>query len=126
MKFDVKHVIWAVVLAVLWAVLGWLMGLLGEAGMYIAALLMLLVTYGFFYYAFKDVKGIMDGLMTGIVYAVVFLVVGLIFHLIAWGGGTNVFINFTGWDMFGSIGFWLGLVGFVLFTTFLGWVNEQK
>ena len=128
MKFDVKHVIWAAVLAVLWAVLGWLFGLMGEAGVYIATILMLLVSYGFFYYAFKDVKGIMDGLMVGIVYAIVFLIVAIILYYISWGTGFNPFatFNFSGWDMFGTLGFWLGLVGFLLFTMFLGWVNEQK
>lgn len=128
MKFDVKHIIFALLISVGWIVLSWILAQIpGGVGSFLTSILMLAWIFGLFVYGMKDVKGLGEGFVAGLVYAIIFAVVGIIFHYIAWGG-TFPFMVFTGdyGAFFGWPGWWGELIGIGLFGGMLGWINEQK
>lgn len=127
MKFDVKHIIYALLISIGWIVLSWLFGKIPEVGVFLNTILMFLWIFGLLVYAMKDVKGLGDGIVTGLIYAIVFAIVTIIFSYINWGG-TFPFMIFDGnyGTFFGWPGWWGDLVGIALFGGMLGWINEQK
>ncbi|HUN18139.1 MAG TPA: hypothetical protein PLJ05_00930 [Caldisericia bacterium] len=128
MKFDVKHIIFALLISIGWIVLSWIFAQIGGGvGGFLNTILMFIWIFGLLVYAMKDVKGLADGVVTGLIYAIVFAIVTIIFHYIGWGG-TFPFMVFTGdyGAFFGWPGWWGDLVGIALFGGMLGWINEQK
>ena len=151
-KFEMKHIIMALVISVGWMIIGWVLGMIPGIGSFIASVIQLAWTVGILVYAFKDVKGYMEGIMTGITYAAVFLAVSILFQgIISWGGSFyvhwfspmgNLMSSLesalggmfggggaapTYWSMmFGWPGIWGQVIGFLVFTAMLGWINTQK
>ena len=131
MKFEYKHILWALVIAIGWVLLSWLPGLIfaniPSVGDFIVRVLSLVWIYGLVYAGMKSVKGLTNGLVTGLIYGLVFAVVSIIFHYIAWGG-TPPYISFGGeWGaFFGWPGMWGELIAVILFGGCIGWVNESK
>lgn len=62
MKFDVKHIIYALLISIGWIVLSWLFGKIPEVGVFLNTILMFLWIFGLLVYAMKDVKGLGDGI----------------------------------------------------------------
>lgn len=127
MKFDVKHIIFALLISIGWIVLSWIFGKIPGVGEFLYSILMLAWVYGLFVYGMKDVKGLGDGFVTGLIYAIIFAIVAIIFSYIPWGGEVP-FMKFAGdyGAFFGWPGWWGDLVGIALFGGMLGWINEQK
>ncbi len=127
MEFDMKHVINALVLGIVYWLLGWLLGLMGVLGTTIWGIIMTALLFGGLAYFLKDVKGLMNGIFVGIIYAVVFLALAIVLGLIPGIGGGVPFYTFGGWaGMFGWPGIWVATLGLLLLTGVYGWVNEQK
>lgn len=127
MKFDVKHIIYALLISIGWIVLSWIFAQIPEVGGFLNTILMFIWVFGLFVYAMKDVKGLGNGFVTGLIYAIIFAIITIIFSYIPWGEKFP-FMVFTGdyGAFFGWPGWWGDLVGIALFGGMLGWINEQK
>ncbi len=128
MEFDKKHVMYALVIAVLFAVLAWLFVNVIKID-WLWTVLKIALVYGGLAFAFRGVKGVGNAIMVGIVYIVVFLVVAILVMLIKWPGAAiyplNVLTTFK--DMFVAWpGIWVPTIAHLLFFAVLGWANEQK
>jgi hypothetical protein len=125
MEFEMKHVMYAVVIALVYLVVGWILSLFGLTGMYIFMVLVTTLVYGGAVYALREVKNCMEGLMTGLVYVVVWAVLAIIFGLINFGGAP-LFERLSFGSMFGFPGIWIPAATFLLFAMALGYINKQK
>ncbi len=121
-----KHLLYALVISVGWVVIAGLLMLIPTVGEIVLGLIMMAWIWGGLYYALKEVKGVTNGIMAGILYAIVFAIVAIVFHYISWGGALPI-IGFGGdWALFfGWPGWWLPLIGFIVFAAFVSWVNEK-
>lgn len=142
-KDITRHIIWALVISVGWWLLTWIFGLI-NLGVYLRPILNLVFVFGLLFYAI-NVKGWMHGLIAGLIYAVVFLVVHVVVVLLLKNPlPDGEMLNFFGNAVYGNNvwttanpadwtaifkwpeGIYLPLIGFLLFTSFIGWANEHK
>jgi uncharacterized protein involved in cysteine biosynthesis len=127
MEFDMKHVVNALILGIVYWLLGWILNLIPGIGGTIWSIIMTALLFGGLAYCLKDVKGFMNGVIIGIMYAIVFLVLAIIIGLIPGIGGGVPFYTFVSWaGMFTWPGIWVTTLGILLLTGAYGWVNEQK
>ncbi len=129
-KDITRHIIWALVISVGWWLVTWLLGMLGQLGGWITTILFFTFLFGLLFYAING-KGWMHGLIAGIIYAVVFIVVNIIVVILLKNPLANGVIYFFNYPSFAEMfkwdtGVYLPLVGFLLFTSFIGWANDHK
>lgn len=131
-----KHFLNALIIAVLFALLAWLLVDVIKVKE-IWNLLKWAVFFGGVVWCMKDVKGITNGVLAGLIYALVFLVVAVIVNFIPFLNYAALYSldtaaavlsikessigAFFSWE-----GVWVPTIAFVLFTAVVGWVKEQK
>ncbi len=140
MKFDQKHLMYALAIGIAYFVVAMVCGWLGSIGMFIWAIVFFTLFVGGMIYAFKDVKGYMEGIMTGLVYVVVFAGLYIVAVLIGITAILPYFEPITAMAslfgaafggsalkvIFGWPGIWLPSIALLVFTAALGWLNENK
>jgi hypothetical protein len=130
-KDITRHILWALVISVGWWLITWLLGYVPSVGSWVVQIIQLAFIFGLLFYAI-NVKGLTHGIIAGLVYAIVFIIVyiilgGLLFTLPISGSQLGFFGPFANFgEMFGWPGVWLQLIAFLVFTGFIGWVNEHK
>ena len=138
MRFDTKHMLMALIIAVGYYVIGALLTYVDTyaIGGFLLVLLKYALVMGGLVYAFRDVKKVSEAFLDGLLYALVFFIGAIVVNFVGWGasiltpvsaGGMNLGLQGGTWNqLLAWPVIWGEFFGILLFTVILGVVNSTR